>query len=298
MQLTIKSHDVILTLPGFSLADTLNCGQCFRWTETNGRFHGIAAGRTLEISQQGDQITFHNTDEAEFNGFWRNYFDLDTDYSAFQRIFCLDPTLQRACKYAGGIRILRQEPWEALCSFILSQNNNIPRIRGIIERLCKLFGNPISVATLLETIPPQNGPTAIFITDESKTVYSFPSPERLATASLEDLAPLRAGFRAKYVLDAARKIADETVCLETVKTAPYHEAQAELMKISGVGPKVADCALLFGFYRLEAFPEDVWVKRILKQFYSNGFPECCRPYGGVAQQYLFHYFRMHPEECR
>ena len=161
-----------------------------------------------------------------------------------------------------------QSPWETLCSFIISQNNNIKRIAGIIERLCENFGDELGDG-----------------------VYSFPSAEKLACLSVDDLSVLRSGFRAKYIIDAAKKVSSNEVDFKKVASAELSEARAELMKITGVGPKVADCALLFGFHRLDAFPTDVWIKRALSYLYPNGFPDFADQYKGIAQQYLFHYVR-------
>ena len=165
-----------------------------------------------------------------------NYFDFDTDYHTIYQQICTDSVIEKAYTYTGEIHILRQQPWEALCSFIISQNNNIPRITGIIDRLCRQFGEPM-----------KNG------------VFSFPSPQRLASLHVDDLAGLRAGFRAKYILDAARKITDGTIDIQGIYHSNIDKARKELQKNCGVGPKVADCVLLFGFYRLEAFPVDVWI---------------------------------------
>ena len=171
-----------------------------------------------------------------------------------------------------GIRILKQEPWEALCSFIISQNNNIPRITGIIDRLCSTWGEK-----------------------NEKGEYSFPSYEILAGLTVEDLAPLKAGFRSKYILDAAQKLKNKEIDLNKIYSATMDEAREELMKIKGVGKKVADCTLLYGFGRMEAFPVDVWVKRIVEELYPDGLPECIKGNEGIAQQYLFHWRRNSKE---
>ena len=256
-----------VTLKGFSLADTLDCGQCFRWEQNpDGSFSGMAEGRALTIRQQGDELLLCGVGEADFP-FWRRYFDLDADYGAMIRCFPADETLQRACGQAGGIRLLRQEPWEALCSFIISQNNNIPRIKGIIGRLCEQFGQPVPGG------------------------FAFPRPEELADRTVEELAPLRAGFRAKYILDAAEKAASGVLLLARLETAPLEEARQALQTIRGVGPKVAECALLYGFHRLDAFPVDTWIKKVLARYYPGGFPDC-GGYEGLAQQFLFHYIRL------
>ncbi|MGI5896643.1 MAG: DNA-3-methyladenine glycosylase family protein [Oscillospiraceae bacterium] len=261
----MKQQYQTIPVSGFSLKDTLDCGQSFRWEETNGIFSGVAFGRALTIAQQEDKLLLYGVGPDELP-FWREYFDLDGDYSRLQELYLTDPVLEQACRFAGGITLLRQEPWEALCSFIISQNNNIPRIKGIVKRLCESFGAPV-------------GPG----------IHAFPVPEQIAGLQLDDLAPLRAGFRAKYILDAAQKVADGTVDLEAARTLPLEQARAHLMQIMGVGPKVAECALLYGLHRLEAFPVDVWMKRVLERFYPNGFPPVECP--GVAQQYLFHSVR-------
>ena len=264
---------MVSDLKDFSLLETLDCGQCFRWMpDENGIWQGIAMGHYLRIRQLGEtDFLFMDTNMEQFKQIWEPYFDLNVDYGAIKTALAADPVMAQATQYAPGLRILRQDGWEALCTFIISQNNNIKRIRGIVERLCQCFGEPI-----------EGG-------------YDFPTPPRLAEASLEDLAPLRSGFRAKYLLDAARKVAGGQVDLSRVPQLSYEEAQNYLQQIKGVGPKVADCALLFGFYRMEAFPMDVWMKRAMKSLYPEGLPEAVQPYRGIAQQYLFHYARTNPQ---
>lgn len=252
----------------FDPDQTLDCGQSFRWEKAGDIWQGVAFGRRLALKQEGEELVFSCTPE-EFEGIWRGYFDLDTDYSAIGReLSAMDPVLQKACAYAGGIHILRQEPWEALCSFIISQNNNIPRIKGIIQRLCQTLGEPSAEGEFL-----------------------FPTPERLAASSLEELAPLRAGFRAKYLLSAARLVTEGKVDLQAIPHMELEKARETLMLIHGVGPKVAECALLYGFHRLEAFPLDVWMKRVMERWFPKKRPEDFGPWAGVAQQYLFHYIR-------
>ncbi len=256
-------------VPCLDLARTLDCGQAFRWTRTeDGRWHGVVRGQALTLSQEGERITFYETSRAVFDRIWAPYFDLDRSYPDMIACLCEDPVLARAVRTNRGIRILRQEPWEALCSFIISQNNNIPRIKGIIGRLCEYFGERAS-----------GGGSA------------FPAPERLAPLEPEDLAELRAGFRARYIIDAARKVSDGTAPLDGLDCIPIDEARARLMQITGVGIKVADCTLLYGAGRLEICPMDVWMKRVIAAFYPGGLPACTRGIEGVAQQYLFHYAR-------
>ncbi len=254
------------------LAQTLDCGQSFRWVENNGKFTGVAFKRQVDIYFDNDALCIDNTTPEEFEKIWRKYLDLDLDYGKIREdIKKLHPVLEEACAYAPGIRILRQEPWEALCTFIISQNNNIKRIKGIVERLCGSFG------------------------DNMGNYFTFPDAEKLSELSPEDLAPIRAGFRNKYIIDAAVKVAGGEVDLEKCRTLSYDDARAELMKIKGVGIKVADCTLLFGLHRVEAFPVDVWMKRAMEKLFPDMTADDFGEYAGIAQQYIFHYSRMHPD---
>lgn len=258
-----------LLLPeGFNLEQTLGCGQCFRFSQIEeNRFCGVALGRYIELDAFENQLDVYCESDFSADEISR-FLDFNTDYLSVNNILSQDKTLKDAIGYAGGIRILRQPKWETLCSFILSQNNNIKRISGIIERLCECFGEPVGSER-----------------------YSFPEAEVLARLTVEDLAPIRSGFRAKYVIDAAKKVVSGEVDLEKIDILDTDSAREELMKITGVGPKVADCTLLFGFHKLDAFPKDVWIKKVLQQYYPEGFPDFAKQYGGIAQQYLFHYIR-------
>lgn len=247
----------------------LFCGQAFRWKKNpDGSFHGIVKDKVTDILCGDNEIVFLGTSEEDFNEIWKNYFDLERDYEKIVEGFSQEENLKSAKEEFYGIRILRQQPWEALCSFIISQNNNIPRITGIIERLCENFGEKAG-----------------------ENDYTFPSPEKIAALSLDELSVLRAGFRGKYILDAAKKVSEKEIDLEKIKKMPIEQARLELMKIKGVGAKVAECTLLYGFSRDEAFPVDVWVKRIMSEMYPQGLPECTRGIEGIAQQYLFHWRR-------
>ena len=232
---------------GLDLSLTLDCGQCFRWSENeDGSWHAVVQGKKADVYTENQKL-YVCGDGSEVNEkFWQSYFDLGRDYSSVCEKLKTDKWLKKAIEAYPGIRILKQDPWETLCSFIISQNNNIPRIKGIIERLCTFFGEDLGGGD-----------------------FSFPSAERLAVLSEQDLAPIRSGFRAKYILDAARRVASGETELEKVAAMPIDEARAELQKLKGVGPKVAECALLYGFGRAEAFPVDVWVKRIMQELYPE-----------------------------
>lgn len=267
-----------ITIPAdFDPAQTLDCGQAFRWhkmtDEGDDCWHGAAKGHVLKLKRNGDTIVFYCTQE-EFYSVWRDYFDLNEDYDAKREaLSAMSPVLSEAAAFAPGIRILRQEPWEALCSFIISQNNNIPRIQGIIERMCSLCGTEI----------------------DGTGLYSFPTAQALAEMTVEELAPLRSGFRAKYLIDAAKKVTAGEIDLKKIAASPVDFGRTELQKILGVGPKVTECTLLYGFHKMECFPIDVWMKRAMAQLLPSFTPKDFGENAGIAQQYIFHYSRMHPE---
>lgn len=253
----------------FCLENTLDCGQCFRWKKGNDNaFTGIVFEKTLTLKQTDDEIIFYNTSLEEFHQIWEEYFDLNTDYYAIKSRLMSDAPLKQAITYAKGLRILKQNSFEALCSFIISQNNNIPRIKSSIEKLCERFGKRIS----------ENG-------------YAFPTAQTLSLLTKDDLQGLSLGYRDEYILDCAKKVANGEITLEHIASLPIDEARAMLRTIKGVGPKVAECALLFGFYRVEAFPIDTWIKKVLAYYYADGFPKQFSSVAGIAQQYLFHFMR-------
>ncbi|GHU81943.1 8-oxoguanine DNA glycosylase [Clostridia bacterium] len=273
-----KNNKDIVTIENITdlnLKETLNCGQCFRWEETaDGEFKGVVKNKVVTASMNGTTFILKGATNNDLVTVWADYFDTSRNYKKIQELLGdVHPTLKKAIAYAPGIRILKQEPWEALCSFIISQNNNIPRIKGIIKSLCELYGDKID--------------------NEN---YSFPTPFKLIRAREADLEPIKSGFRAKYILDAVKKVGTGEVNFQQMKTMPLEEAREYLMQINGVGPKVADCVLLYGLQRLECFPIDVWMKRAMKTLFPDveDYTEFGK-YAGVAQQYIFHYSRMHPE---
>ena len=266
---TIEDNKIILVPDCFDLALTLDCGQAFRWVQTgDDEWHGVAFSKPLTLKKTERGIEFIGTNKEDFENIWIGYFDLERDYGTLCRNFMADRYLAEAVDTCYGIRLLCQEPWEAICSFIMSQNNNIPRIKGIIDRLCRLLGEPLG-------------------NDD----YSFPSAAKIAEAGVEALAPIRAGFRAKYIIDAAEKVANGEIDIEKIYALTIDEGRDELIKIKGVGEKVAQCSLLYGFGKIDAFPIDVWVKRIMSELYPDGLPECTNGARGIAQQYLFHWRR-------
>ncbi|MBP5657799.1 MAG: DNA-3-methyladenine glycosylase 2 family protein [Clostridia bacterium] len=243
-----------------------DCGQCFRFEKTGDTWRGVAFGRVLRVRVTPEGGTLLGVGREEYDSVWRVYFDADTDYSAVNAALSRDAQVADALNYARGIRILRQDKWETLCSFIISQNNNIPRIKKIVSSLCANFGERIG-----------------------ESDFAFPTSDAVAQAGEEGLAVIRSGFRAKYIADAARRVESGDVDLGRIDTMDYEEAKEYLMRIKGVGNKVADCVLLFGYGFFDAFPKDVWIKRVIEKYYGDTFDETVfAPYGGIAQQYLFY----------
>ena len=256
----------------FDLERIFECGQCFRWNaDERGAYTGVAMGRAVRIYRSGVHIYISGTVQ-EFEDIWRGYFDLDRDYSAIRRKLCIDDYMKSASDYGAGIRILRQDRWEALCSFIISQCNNIPRIKKIVETLCRTFGSE----------------TRLF----DKTYYTFPSAAEIAALMPEDLAPLRCGYRAPYIIGAARAVDSGALDLDALSAGTPENALKALKGLNGVGDKVANCAVLFGLQMLDAFPIDVWIKKVISAHYGKSFdPSIFTPYAGIAQQYMFYYAR-------
>ena len=266
---------LILNVSPFDLKDTFECGQCFRWNENpDGSYTGIAFGKVLNVKKEDNKFVL-----SDNSALWEDYFDLNTDYNNIMKTLSIDDIMTEAINKSSGIRILRQEFSETVISFIISQNNNIPRIKSIIENLCKNFG-----------------------TELENEYFSFPEADTLASLSPDDLKFLKAGYRDSYIIDAAQNIYLKKLNMDIIKNAPIEEARAEISKIKGIGPKVADCILLFGAARTEVFPTDVWMKKVLTAFYGfetltpkeiNNF--AYQKFGalaGYAQQYLFNLARV------
>lgn len=251
---------------------TFECGQCFRWNQDeNGVYTGVVRGRAARLITKEDGV-YIDASEENMDSLWLDYFDMQTDYESIRKSFDAGEYLEKCAEFGKGIRILRQEPWEALCSFIISQCNNIPRIKKIVETLCANFGEPIEY--------------------KGNTLFSFPSAETLAVLDPEDLSPLRCGYRAPYIISAARSVTEGKIYLEKLCGADFDEAIRSLKSLEGVGPKVANCAALFGLHQMSGFPIDVWMKRALKEHFPPDFdPSSLGNYAGLAQQYIFYYAR-------
>ena len=278
----------------FSPELVFDCGQSFRFDRVEGsrhesQFSGVAHGKYISIAKDGDSVFIYNTDEEEFEKVWRVYLGLDRDYSEINSsILSLskNPALADAVQKSSGIRILRQDSWEALCSFIISQNNNIPRIKGLISSLSAKCGVECDTRGMEDYIATAHISVA-------GATHSFPTPESVVNLGEEGLKALKTGFRARYIHDAAQRVLSGQTVLSDIDGMETKAAIDELCKICGVGPKVASCALLFGHSKLDAFPVDVWIKKVISKYFDDDFtPESLGQYAGVAQQYLFYYERF------
>lgn len=260
----------------FNVSQICNSGQCFRmkpesYQGTENTYSVIASGRYLELSQEENECTFYCTEE-EFEDFWKAYFDLEEDYASYiTQINPNDSYLKSAAAFGQGIRILRQDLWEMIVSFLISQQNNITRIRRCIQNICEQYGEERTNV-------------------RGEVYYTFPAPEALAGLDEDALKACNLGYRSKYVVRTARSITAGDVDLEAIKKMPYKKAKEELLKLFGVGEKVADCICLFALHHLQAFPVDTHIQQALKGHYKRGFPK--RRYKGsegVLQQYIFYY---------
>jgi len=276
----------------FDARQTFECGQCFRWArEANGSYTAVVQGcfANAFYNNEEDTLTvwsdYMPKSEALREKFWRDYFDIDRDYAHIKRTLADgDPVMEEAIFHAGGIRILHQEPWETLVSFLISQNNNIPRIRGCIEALCEAFGEEVG-------------------TFSGRKLYAFPTVASLARRREEEIDVCKIGYRARYLAELSRQVnIDGGAFLATGETADTDKIADYLLTLSGVGPKVAHCVLLFAMRKFERFPIDVWVRRAMHQLYGlyeedeDGMHAFARErfgdLAGFAQMYLFHYMRV------
>lgn len=282
----VEEHNRIIlkNMEDFEPKHIFECGQAFRWyVEEDGSYTAVHGGRVVNVKRQGQHIIFSNTNKEDFENIWFDYFDLGRDYSKIKQTLSKDPVLREAIKFGKGIRILNQEPFETTISFIISANNQIPRIKRSIDLISKGFGDYIGKF-------------------RDRVYHSFPPAHVLAQADEEDLKEsYKVGFRAKYIVESSKMINEGRVDLNSLYELPTDKAQEVLMTLPGVGPKVSNCILLFSFKKVDAFPVDVWVKRVMEYFYfkkdtkvdiiSKFAYEKFGPLSGFAQQYLFYYAR-------
>lgn len=280
---------VINNCTTFELKDIFECGQCFRWNkEKDGSYIGVVNNNVIKVTKNENEIIFKSVGEDNLKELVTYYFDLERDYDAIkEKLSKIDENMKKSIEYGKGIRILNQDLWETIISFIISANNNIPRIKGIIDRMSKAYGKEI-----------------IF---EGKNYYTFPTVDELSKASVEDLRKLGLGFRDVRVYETTKIIKEKQVDLDYLsKEKDFNKVRDVLLTLPGVGPKVADCILLFSsLKRWEAFPIDVWVRRVMNELYIGNEDEtkvkkeqiekiAYEKFGslaGIAQQYLFYWKR-------
>lgn len=263
----------------FELKHIFDCGQCFRWNEAeDGSYLGVVSGKVVRVIKNNSDVLIKGG-KIQDKDFWLNYFNLNLDYGIIKKTISEDEILREAIKHGEGIRILNQEPFETVISFIISANNRILMIKRAVENISRKFGEKIEF--------------------EGNIYYSFPSPQVLGKVEASDIEGC--GFRAPYIAETARAIANGEVILDEISKMNMEDAHRELIKLKGIGPKVADCILLFSMEKKEAFPVDVWVKRIMQHFYlapdlslkkiRDFGMEKFGEYAGISQQYLFYYAR-------
>ena len=278
----------------FDVEKVFDCGQSFRFdrveaTSHEKEFSGAAMGKYISVAQDGDTVYIYNATLEDYKGIWRTYLALDRDYSEINNDIASlsqNPALIDAIDRSSGIRILKQDEWEAICSFIISQNNNIPRIKKLVAALSMACGERLDISNM-------EGHISEAHLENEGNLYSFPSPERVMALGIDGLAALKTGFRAKYIFDAAERLCSGKLDIDEVKVCENTaRAIEQLCTVKGIGLKVASCALLFGFARLDAFPVDVWIKKVMAKYFDPDFePSRLGSYAGIAQQYLFYYER-------
>lgn len=278
---------IIKNCKSFKAKDIFECGQCFRWNEEpDGSYTGIFGHNVLNVKEEKD-IVITGICNGNIEDICKNYFDLDRNYEEIKETLSLiDDNMKESIKYGEGIRILNQDLWEMIISFIISANNNIPRIKGIIERMSAKYGQEIKF--------------------RGTSYYTFPTIDELSQASVKNLKDLGLGFRDRYVYETTKKIKEGKINLENLKQEPTNEVRKQLLTLTGVGPKVADCIMLFStLKRFDVFPVDVWVRRVMNDLYIHNedetkvnkkqIQEIARDkFGaleGIAQQYLFYWKR-------
>jgi N-glycosylase/DNA lyase len=276
------NHIKVNDITSFDLKNIFECGQAFRWRRNDdGTYLVIAKERVIKLAFSGKTLIIYNSNTEDFRDIWFEYFDLYSSYEEIKEKLKKDEIMKKAVDFGHGIRILKQDFWEMLISFIISANNRIPMIMKVIDEISKKYGEMIEF--------------------EDEKFYTFPTPEKLAGAKLKDLELCKAGYRCDYILDTSRRILKGYVNVLDLVNLSTDEAEKKLKGLKGVGPKVADCILLFSGIKKDVFPTDVWIKRIMeslyfhkeaslkeiKQFATDYFGELA----GIAQQYLFYYAR-------
>lgn len=274
---------LLITQENFNLKHIALSGQCFRMNEIEENCYSLVAfDRYIELRQISEDMIEISCDKEEFDQIWYHYFHMSFDYKKVVTLLLKgeDEFLKNAAGFGGGLRILRQDFFEMLITFIISQRKNIPAIKKSVELLCEKFGGKKQVP---------NSPGNYY--------YTFPSPLSLSKASLHELRETGLGYRDKYVKNTSKAVCDNELDIKSLRAAGYEDAVKSLLSLSGVGIKVANCVALYGLHHIEAFPVDVWIERILNDIYDNKFElNLYEGYAGVVQQYMFYYIRYHYEK--
>ncbi len=284
MNIIQKNNSIIINdMKDFNTTHIFDCGQCFRWNkEEDGSYTGVVKNKVINVLQEGSTVVFNNINTDDFENIINNYFDFETDYGEIKKTVNTDDIMAEAIKFGEGIRILNQDEWEIMISFMISANNRIPMIKKVIENLSVNFGDYIG-------------------NYKGKDYYSFPTAERLSSAPVEKILECKAGFRAPRIKEAATRFITEKDQVYNIKNMSYDEGLAYLKTYTGIGDKVANCILLFSMRHFNTFPVDVWIRRVMQELYvdkntkdadirkfaENKFGK----YSGFAQQYLFFYAR-------
>lgn len=254
---------------------TFDCGQCFRWEkDADGSYTGVANGQAVRIKADGSCVTIEGITQEDYDSFWKNYLDVQRDYSTVKKAVNINETMRKSIEFGYGIRILRQDFFEALISFIISQRSSIPKIKSCVDKLCTLYGKEI-----------------LF---EGKKYYSFPEPQVIASLSEDAVRALGVGYRAPYIIKAAQAVASGEIDAKQLESSETQAAREKLLSLYGVGDKVCDCVLLFSLGKYDLFPADVWIKRVMSEEFDSADAKAAGEshfgeYSGFAQQYLFYW---------
>ena len=273
--MSINNEIVKVQIRDFLPRHTFDCGQCFRWElQEDGSYTGIANRQAVRISMVEDTVEIEGITQTDYEDFWKRYLDFDRDYSKIKKTVSINDTMIKSVEFGNGIRILRQDFFETLISFIISQRSSIPKIKSCVEKLCSLYGDEIHF--------------------KGKVFYTFPTAQKIASLSEEEIRSLGVGYRAPYILKAAQAVVNGEINAEELEAMDTASARQKLLSLYGVGDKVCDCVLLFSLGKYDLFPADVWIKRVMEEeFRSKDAKKLGESqfglYSGFAQQYLFYW---------
>ena len=273
--MSINNEIVKVQIRDFLPRHTFDCGQCFLWElQEDGSYTGIANRQAVRISMVEDTVEIEGITQTDYEDFWKRYLDFDRDYSKIKKTVSINDTMIKSVEFGNGIRILRQDFFETLISFIISQRSSIPKIKSCVEKLCSLYGDEIHF--------------------KGKVFYTFPTAQKIASLSEEEIRSLGVGYRAPYILKAAQAVVNGEINAEELEAMDTASARQKLLSLYGVGDKVCDCVLLFSLGKYDLFPADVWIKRVMAEEFKSTDAKLAGEtkfgsYSGFAQQYLFYW---------